>query len=77
MTGRIETTTAGSLPRTAELIAANRARTFAEDGFTLQRTPEFDALVAEAVGGLVARQKEAGLTLVGDGEFGKAMSSAV
>lgn len=77
MSGRIETTTAGSLPRTAELIAANRARTFADDGFTLQRTPEFDALVAEAVGGLVARQKDAGLTLVGDGEFGKAMSSAV
>ncbi len=77
MTGRIETTTAGSLPRTPELIAANRARTFADDGFTLQRTPEFDALVADAVGGLVARQKEVGLTLVGDGEFGKAMSSAV
>ncbi|WP_166868386.1 cobalamin-independent methionine synthase II family protein [Salinibacterium sp. ZJ70] len=77
MTGRIETTTAGSLPRTPELIAANRARTFADDGFTLQRTPEFDALVADAVGGLVAQQKAAGLTLVGDGEFGKAMSSAV
>ncbi|WP_167050677.1 cobalamin-independent methionine synthase II family protein [Salinibacterium sp. ZJ77] len=77
MTGRIETTTAGSLPRTPELIAANRARTFADDGFTLQRTPEFDALVAGAVGGLVAQQKAAGLTLVGDGEFGKAMSSAV
>lgn len=77
MTGRIETTTAGSLPRTPELIAANAARTFAEDGFTLLRSPEFDALVADAVGGIVARQKEVGLTHVGDGEFGKAMSSAV
>ncbi|MGJ0204232.1 cobalamin-independent methionine synthase II family protein [Leucobacter sp. gxy201] len=73
----IETTTAGSLPRTQALIDANQARTFADDGFTLQSTPEFDALVAEAVRDVVERQREAGITQPGDGEFGKAMSNAV
>ncbi|GGH50630.1 cobalamin-independent methionine synthase II family protein [Microbacterium album] len=73
----IQTTTSGSLPRTAALIEANAARPLAEDGFTLGSTPEFDALVGEAVAELVERQREAGITLPGDGEFGKAMSSAV
>ncbi len=45
----IETTTAGSLPRTDALIAANAARAFEEDGFTLKTSPEHEALVAEAV----------------------------
>ena len=74
---QIETTTAGSLPRTPALIEANAARTLAEDGLTLQSTPEFDALVTEAVRDVVARQREAGITQPGDGEFGKAMSNAV
>ncbi len=74
---RIETTTAGSLPRTEALIEANAARTFEDDGFTLQSTPEFEALVAEAVRDVVARQREVGITQPGDGEFGKAMSNAV
>ncbi|MBL3688083.1 methionine synthase [Leucobacter zeae] len=73
----IETTTAGSLPRTQALIAANAARTLAADGFTLESTPEFEALVAEAVRDVVARQRDAGITQPGDGEFGKAMSNAV
>lgn len=72
-----QTTTAGSLPRTPALIDANRARTFADDGFTLQSSPEFDELTAEAVADVVARQRAAGITQVGDGEFGKAMSNAV
>ncbi|GFZ78136.1 cobalamin-independent methionine synthase II family protein [Nesterenkonia alkaliphila] len=74
---QILTSHAGSLPRTPELIEANAAREFEEDGFTLKRTPEFERLLAEAVKGLVARQKEQGITVPGDGEFGKAMSSAV
>ena len=73
----IETTTAGSLPRTEALIAANAARTFEDDGFTLKSTPEYEALVAEAVRDVVERQREAGITQPGDGEFGKAMSNAV
>jgi 5-methyltetrahydropteroyltriglutamate--homocysteine methyltransferase len=74
---RIQTTHAGSLPRTPELIAANETRTFADDGFTLQRTPEFEGLLSDAVTDLVARQSALGISVPGDGEYGKAMSSAV
>ncbi|GAB2455268.1 5-methyltetrahydropteroyltriglutamate--homocysteine methyltransferase [Conyzicola lurida] len=74
---RIQTTHAGSLPRTPELIAANEAREFEEDGFTFKRTPEYTQLEGEAVADLVARQKALGITVPGDGEYGKAMSSAV
>jgi 5-methyltetrahydropteroyltriglutamate--homocysteine methyltransferase len=73
----IETTTAGSLPRTQALIDANAAREFEADGFTLRSTPEYEALVAAAVGDVVERQREAGITQPGDGEFGKAMSNPV
>src|SRR5690606_560238 len=73
----IETTTAGSLPRTRALIEANAAREFEDDGFTLKVTPEFDALVTEAVRDVVERQRELGITQPGDGGFGKAMSTAV
>lgn len=41
-TDRIQTSHAGSSPRTDELIAANAARTFAGDGLTLQRTAQFE-----------------------------------
>ncbi|WP_166871110.1 cobalamin-independent methionine synthase II family protein [Salinibacterium sp. ZJ450] len=74
---RIQTTHAGSLPRTPELIAANEAREFSDDGFTLKRTAEFDALLTAAVIDLVQRQKDAGITVPGDGEYGKAMSNPV
>jgi 5-methyltetrahydropteroyltriglutamate--homocysteine methyltransferase len=74
---RIQTTHAGSLPRTPELIAAHSARALNDDGFTLNRTEEFDGLLTNAVVDLVARQKAAGITIVGDGEYGKAMTSAV
>ena len=73
----ISTTTSGSLPRTPALIEANAARTLADDGFTLQSTPELETLTAAAVADVVERQRQAGITLVGDGEFGKAMSNAV
>lgn len=73
----IETTTAGSLPRTDALIQANSARSVGEDGFTLDTSPEFERLVEHAVTGVVERQREAGITQPGDGEFGKAMSSPV
>lgn len=73
----IQTTTAGSLPRTDALIEANAARTFEDDGFTLVSTPEHTALVEAAVQEVVQQQLDAGITQPGDGEFGKAMSSAV
>jgi 5-methyltetrahydropteroyltriglutamate--homocysteine methyltransferase len=70
-TDRIETTHAGSLPRTPELIAANAARDAGDaDG-------AFDSLLRDAVAGVVRRQQEAGITVVGDGEYGKSMSSPV
>ena len=74
---RIHTSHSGSLPRTQGLIAANAARAFAEDGFTLERTPEFEGLLTDAVVDLVQHQKDLGITIPGDGEYGKAMSNAV
>lgn len=71
----IATTTAGSLPRTEALIAANAARAIADDGFTLDSTPAFEQLVSDAVADVVAKQRSVGITQVGDGEFGKAMSN--
>ena len=72
-----QTTTAGSLPRTDALLQANAARSFGPDGLTLEGGEEHEALVAAAVADVVARQRAAGVTLVGDGEFGKAMAHAV
>lgn len=74
---KIQTTTAGSLPRSEELIEANKARRVAEDGFTLETSPEFESLVQTAVNDVVAKQREAGITLVGEGEYGKAMSNTL
>lgn len=72
----IQTTTAGSLPRSPELVAATQALDVAEDGFTLVQTDEYRELARQAVVDLVARQVEAGITLVGDGEYGKAMTAS-
>ncbi|WP_144794117.1 cobalamin-independent methionine synthase II family protein [Microbacterium paludicola] len=73
----IRTTTAGSLPRTQALLEANAARPFADDGFTLQSTSEYEELIGAAVADVVERQRRAGITQPGDGEFGKASSSPV
>ena len=70
-TDRIQTTHAGSLPRTPELIAANAAR---EAG---GEAKGFAELLSTAVTDLVRRQLDLGITVVGDGEFGKSMSSPV
>lgn len=68
---------AGSLPRTPELIAANEAREFEADGLTIKSTDEFNRLLAKSVEQLVALQKTQGITVPGDGEFGKAMTTSV
>ncbi len=75
--GAIQTTHAGSLPRTPELIAANASRRLSDDGFTVLPSAEYDDLLATAVQDLVARQQAAGVSVPGDGEYGKSMSSAV
>lgn len=67
----IQVSHAGSLPRTEELIAANVAR---ENGEGLNT---FNDQLSAAVADLVQRQKDLGVTIPGDGEFGKAMSSSV
>lgn len=70
-TDRILTTHAGSLPRTPELIAANEAR---ESDANIAGFPE---LLTAAVTDVVARQHAVGIDVPNDGEYGKAMSSAV
>lgn len=67
----IRTTHAGSLPRTDELLAANAAKE--RDGIT----PEFHELLEASVTGIVAKQRELGIDIPNDGEFGHTMSSAV
>ena len=67
----IRTTHAGSLPRTDELLAANEAKE--RDGIT----PEFHGLLEASVTGIVAKQRELGIDIPNDGEFGHTMSSAV
>jgi 5-methyltetrahydropteroyltriglutamate--homocysteine methyltransferase len=71
MSDRIPTTHAGSLPRTPELLAANAAR---EAG---RADGSHDELLATAVADLVIRQRDAGITVPGDGEYGKSMTSPV
>ncbi|GMA32601.1 cobalamin-independent methionine synthase II family protein [Litorihabitans aurantiacus] len=66
---RILTSHAGSLPRTDALVAANAARAAGEE------VEGWEELLATEVRDLVARQREVGVDLVGDGEYGKAMTS--
>jgi 5-methyltetrahydropteroyltriglutamate--homocysteine methyltransferase len=69
----ILTSHAGSLPRPDELIAANRA--FYEEKSI--DAGKFGSILGGAVTDVVRRQKEAGIDVPGDGEFGKAMAQRV
>jgi 5-methyltetrahydropteroyltriglutamate--homocysteine methyltransferase len=70
-TDRILTTHAGSLSRPADLIAINRARAqgenVADDAYT--------RCLAAAVADVVRKQRELGVDVPDDGEFGKPMAS--
>ncbi len=70
---RILTSHAGSLPRPDDLIEANRAREAGE------RTDEgrFQDQLASSVRDVVRRQKEIGVDVPNDGEFGKGMGHRV
>ena len=70
---RILTTHVGSLPRPDELIAANRLR---ESGSAFDE-PGFHNSLRAAVADVVQRQRELGIDLPGDGEFGKSMGHRV
>ena len=72
-TDHILTSHAGSLPRPDALIEANRKRTAGEG---TDEAP-FQAELTAAVAAVVRRQREVGIDLPGDGEFGKAMSHKV
>lgn len=69
---RIEVTHVGSLPRSEELIAANKERE--EAGST---SKGFDELLSQAVVDVVQKQKEVGITIPNDGEYGHAMSGNI
>ena len=71
-TDHILTSHVGSLPRPDELIAANQAReSGAADPGAFERT------LSQAVGDVVRHQKELGIDVPGDGEFGKSMAQRV
>src|SRR6185295_17763028 len=66
-TGRFLTTHVGSLPRPDDLVAMMWAR---EDGIPLDRAA-MEERVHRAVDEVVARQTQAGIDIVNDGEWGK------
>jgi 5-methyltetrahydropteroyltriglutamate--homocysteine methyltransferase len=72
-TDHILTSHAGSLPRPDALIAANRAHesTGAVD------EPDYERILRAAVAEVVRHQKELGIDVPGDGEFGKPMGQSV
>jgi 5-methyltetrahydropteroyltriglutamate--homocysteine methyltransferase len=72
-TDRILTSHAGSLPRPDALIEANRARMA---GTGAEETA-FQAQLRQAVVDVVGRQKDLGIDLPGDGEYGKSMGNRV
>src|SRR5215813_3283520 len=70
-TDRILTTHAGSLSRPADLIAINQARAQgdrADDG-------AYARCLATAVADVVRKQRELGIDIPDDGEFGKPMAA--
>jgi 5-methyltetrahydropteroyltriglutamate--homocysteine methyltransferase len=66
----IQTTHAGSLPRSAALRDANRARLEGIDA-------GYEQLLGDEVTALVGREKAAGIAIPNDGEYGKAMSTDI
>ena len=69
----ILTSQAGSLPRPDDLIEANNAR---EAGKTADEAA-FQKTLEKAVVDVVRRQKDIGIDVPGDGEFGKSMGHKV
>jgi 5-methyltetrahydropteroyltriglutamate--homocysteine methyltransferase len=70
---QILTSHAGSLPRPEELIDANRAR---ESGMATDER-RFQGQLRASVAEVVRLQKQAGIAIPGDGEFGKSMGHKV
>jgi 5-methyltetrahydropteroyltriglutamate--homocysteine methyltransferase len=70
---RVLTSHAGSLPRPDDLIELNRARQAGES----KDEAEYQQRLASAVEEVVRRQKEVGVDVPGDGEYGKAMGQRI
>ena len=70
MADRILPSHAGSLPRPEDVVELNYRR--GHGG--LDDEAAFEAKLAEAVKGVVARQREIGIDVVNDGEYGHAMN---
>jgi 5-methyltetrahydropteroyltriglutamate--homocysteine methyltransferase len=70
---RILTSHTGSLPRSDDLIALNRARL--QDGDVDEDA--YEARLREAVGAVVSRQREIGIDVPNDGEYGHAMANTL
>jgi 5-methyltetrahydropteroyltriglutamate--homocysteine methyltransferase len=66
----IQTTHAGSLPRSRALIDANRARLEGVEA-------GYGELLTDEVTALVGRERAAGISVPNDGEYGKAMSTDI
>ena len=64
---RILTTHVGSLPRTQEVVD----QIFAKEHGKPYQQDEFDRVMTDAVDKTVARQKQAGVNVVSDGETSK------
>src|SRR5262249_56270905 len=71
-TDRILTTHAGSLSRPASLVAAGRARAAGES----MDDTAFAQVLAAAVADVVCRQRELGIDIPDDGEFGKPVAGS-
>jgi 5-methyltetrahydropteroyltriglutamate--homocysteine methyltransferase len=69
----ILTTHAGSLPRPDDLIAANRVR---DTGEAVDEA-RFQAQLRSSVADVVRRQRECGVDVPGDGEYGKSMGHRI
>jgi 5-methyltetrahydropteroyltriglutamate--homocysteine methyltransferase len=69
MPDRILTSHAGSLPRPEDLIALNSKRAAGEFADETEYLRNLRAAVAD----VVARQRDAGIDLVNDGEYGHSM----
>lgn len=70
----IRTTHVGSLPRTPELLAANARRARKDPAMSEEA---FAAVLRSAVGDVVRRQHEIGLSVINDGEYGHIMTESV
>jgi len=71
-TDAILTSHAGSLPRPDDLIEVNRQRELGE-----VEEAQFQKKLTQSVNDVVRRQVVAGITVPGDGEYGKSMGSKV